>query len=87
LIILRRGNKIPMEEVTKYGTETDGMTIQRLSHLEIHTTTKPRHSCGCQQVLADRSLIKLSPERMCQCLTNTDVDALSQPLYLAQGPH
>jgi hypothetical protein len=36
-ILLRRGNKIPMEGVkeTKYGAETEGMTIQRLSHLGI----------------------------------------------------
>jgi hypothetical protein len=41
-----------------------------------------RHYCGCQEVLADRSLIRLSPERLCQSLTNTevDVDARSQPL-------
>jgi hypothetical protein len=32
LILLRRGNKIPMEGVT----ETEGMTIQRLPHLVIH---------------------------------------------------
>jgi hypothetical protein len=25
--------------------------------------------------LADKSLIQLSPERLCQCLTNTEVDA------------
>ena len=37
LILLMRGNKIPMEEVTetKYGAETEGMTIQSLPHLEI----------------------------------------------------
>jgi hypothetical protein len=37
-ILLRRGNKIPMEGVTetKCETETEGMTIQRLSHLGIH---------------------------------------------------
>jgi hypothetical protein len=38
------------------------------------------HFCGYQQVLADRSLIQLSSERLCQCLKNTEVDALSQPL-------
>jgi hypothetical protein len=27
LILLRRGNKIPMEGITKYGAETEGMTI------------------------------------------------------------
>jgi hypothetical protein len=35
---LRRENKISMEGVTetKFGAETEGMTIQRLSHLGIH---------------------------------------------------
>ena len=38
LVLLRRGNKIPMEGVTetKYEAETEGMTIQRLPHLGIH---------------------------------------------------
>jgi hypothetical protein len=38
LILLRRGNKIPMEGVTKTKceAETEGMTIQRLPHLGIH---------------------------------------------------
>jgi hypothetical protein len=38
LILLRRGNKIPMERVTetKCGAETESMTIQRLPHLGIH---------------------------------------------------
>jgi hypothetical protein len=38
-VVLRRGNKIPMEGVieAKCGVETEGMTIQRLPHLEIHT--------------------------------------------------
>jgi hypothetical protein len=37
-ILLRRGNKIPMEGVTatKFRVETEGMTIQRLPHLGIH---------------------------------------------------
>jgi hypothetical protein len=37
-ILLRRSNKIPMEGVTetKFGAETEGMTIQRLPHLGIH---------------------------------------------------
>jgi hypothetical protein len=34
-----------------------------------HADTKPRHYCGCQEVLADRNLIQLSPERLCQILT------------------
>jgi hypothetical protein len=37
-ILLRRGTKTPMEGVTetKLGTETEGMTIQKLLHLGIH---------------------------------------------------
>jgi hypothetical protein len=37
-VLLRRGNKTPMERVikTKCGAETEGMTIQRLPHLGIH---------------------------------------------------
>jgi hypothetical protein len=36
--LLRMGNKIPMERVTetKFRAETEGRTIQRLPHLEIH---------------------------------------------------
>jgi hypothetical protein len=38
-ILLRRGNKILMEEVTetKSRTETEGTTIQRLPHLGINS--------------------------------------------------
>jgi hypothetical protein len=38
LILLRRGNKIPMEGVTKtkLRAETEGMTMQRFPHLGIH---------------------------------------------------
>jgi hypothetical protein len=38
LILPRRGNKIPMERVTKAkcGAETEIMTSQRLSYLGIH---------------------------------------------------
>jgi hypothetical protein len=37
-VLLRRGNKIPMEGVTetKCEAKTEGMTIQRLPHLGIH---------------------------------------------------
>ena len=37
-ILLKRGNKIPIEGVTetKYGAETEGMIIQRLPYLGIH---------------------------------------------------
>jgi hypothetical protein len=38
LLLLRMGNKIPMEEVTeiKFGAETEGKTIQILPHPGIH---------------------------------------------------
>ena len=38
--LLRMGNKISMEGVTetKFGAETEGMTIQRLPYLGIHPT-------------------------------------------------
>jgi hypothetical protein len=38
LVLLRRGNKIPMEgdTETKCGAETERKTIQRLPHLGIH---------------------------------------------------
>ena len=36
-ILLRRANKIPVEGVTKCGAETEGMTIQILPHLWIHS--------------------------------------------------
>jgi hypothetical protein len=35
--LLRRGNKMPVEGVTKCEAETEGITIQRLTHLEIHS--------------------------------------------------
>jgi hypothetical protein len=38
LLLLRTGNKIPMEGVTetKFGAEAEERTIQRLPHLGIH---------------------------------------------------
>jgi hypothetical protein len=35
-ILFRRGNKIPMGGITKFGAETEGMTTERLPHLGIH---------------------------------------------------
>jgi hypothetical protein len=71
-VLLRRGKKIPMggDIETNHGAEIEGKAVQRLPHLGSipYTVTKPRHYCEYQQVLADRSL------------TNTEVDALSQPL-------
>jgi hypothetical protein len=59
-LILRIGNKIPMKGFTetKCGAATEGMTMQSLSHLEIHyIINHQRHCCACLQELADRNLI------------------------------
>jgi hypothetical protein len=40
-----------------------------------YTVTKCRYNCRCLEVHADRSLIYLSPERLCQSLTYTNTDA------------
>jgi hypothetical protein len=55
---------------------TDCPTWGSITHADI----KPRHYCRSQELLANRSLIQLSPERLCQSLTNTGADAHSQPL-------
>jgi hypothetical protein len=60
---------------TKCGAETEGKAIQRLPYLGINTIYCYYYQCGCQEVLADRSLIWLSPKRLCQRLTNAEVDA------------
>jgi hypothetical protein len=60
-IPLRSGDRIPIggDTETKCGAETEGKASKRLSHLGIipYTVTKSRHYCGCQHVLAGRSLI------------------------------
>jgi hypothetical protein len=58
--LLRMGNKIPVEGVTKtkFGAEPEVMTIQRLPHLGIHPINNQTQSLGrYQQEPADRSLI------------------------------
>jgi hypothetical protein len=83
-VLLRMGNKILMEAnmETRRGAETEGKVIQRLAHLGIHPiySHQTQTHCGWQKVLSDRSLIWLSPERLCQYLTSTKVDTLSQTL-------
>jgi hypothetical protein len=54
LLLLRMRNKIPMEGVAKFGAETKGRTIQRLSHPGIH----PLFNHQTQTVLH-------MPERFC----------------------
>ena len=71
LFLLRMGNKIPMEGVTeiKFGAEPEGMTNQRLI-LGIHSINNHQtQTLGrCQQEPTDRSLIYLSPARLCHGL-------------------
>ena len=73
---------------TKFGSETEGMTIQRLPHLGINPINNyrtqtlfqmPRRACLQEPHIA-------VSERLCQCLANTEVDAHSYPLDEAQGP-
>jgi hypothetical protein len=67
-VLFRKVNKTPtggnME--TKCRAETEGKAIQRLPYLGFipYTATKPGHYCGCWEVLADGSLIWLSPESL-----------------------
>jgi hypothetical protein len=68
-VLLKRGTKYSREEIQRKSVEQrlkekpsrDCPTWESL----LYTDTKPRHYCGCQEVLADRSLIKLSPSRLC----------------------
>jgi hypothetical protein len=92
--VLRRGNKIitrgNME--TKYQwKELQRQSVEQRLKEKLnrdcptwrsipYTVTKPGSYCGCQEVFAEGSLIWLSPERLCQSLTNTEADAHSQPL-------
>ena len=90
-ILLRMGNKIPMEGVTetKLGAERAGKDHTETAppwNPSHYTTTKPRHYCRCQQYFADRNLTELSPVRLCQCLENIEVDAHNHPLDRSQGP-
>jgi hypothetical protein len=56
LLLLRMGNKIPMEKITdtKFRAETEGKTIQRLPYLGIH----PIYNHQTQRLLH-------MPERFC----------------------
>jgi hypothetical protein len=62
LVLLRRGSQIPMGGVTETNSGAETIQKERPSRDcpnwgSIHTVNKPRHYCGCQQVLADRNLI------------------------------
>jgi hypothetical protein len=83
-VLFRRGNKILRGEIWRQSIE---QTQKERSSRDYptwgsipYTGTKPRYYCRCQAVHAYRNLIWLSPETLCQSLTNTEVDGLSQPL-------
>jgi hypothetical protein len=62
---LEGGSKYPCEEIQRQSLEQK-LKERPSSYCPTwgsipYTVTKPRHYCGCQQVLADRSLIWLSP--------------------------
>jgi hypothetical protein len=83
-VLLRRENKILTGGImeTKCGAETSGRPSRDCPTWGSiqYTVTKHRHYCGCEEVLADRSLIWLFPEKLCQSLTNTEAVAHSQLL-------
>ena len=89
-LLLRMGNKIPMEGVTetKFGAETKGWTIQGLPHLGFHpiishqTQTLMHMPASFSGKDPDIAIIV----RLCQCLANTEVDAHSHLLDGTQGP-
>jgi hypothetical protein len=80
--LLRMGNKIPMEGVTetKFGAESEGMTIQKLPHSGIH----PINYCQTQ------ILLHMSPRYFCgdpshKLLPNPDTIAYVTKIFLT-GP-
>jgi hypothetical protein len=59
-VLLRKGNKILTggNKETKCRVETEGKSEDCPTWGSIpYTANKSRHYCGCQEVLADRSLI------------------------------
>ena len=65
-----------VEQRQKERTHRDYPTWRSITNAD----TTARHYFGWQKLFTNSSLIQLSPERLCQILTNTDMDAHSQPL-------
>jgi hypothetical protein len=89
-VLPRRRNKILKEGnmETNCGAETEGKSSRDCLTWGStpYTVTKTIHYCGCQVMLGDRRLIWLSPEKLCQSLTNTEAGAHRRPLDLARAP-
>jgi hypothetical protein len=60
LVLIRRGNKIPMEGVieTKYEAETEEMTIQRLPYLRIYPIDNHQTQTSWLLMEANKSLLR-----------------------------
>jgi hypothetical protein len=56
LVLLRRGNKNSWEQYGDKVWSRDPRDCPTWESIP-YTVTKPRHYCGCQEVLADKSLI------------------------------
>ena len=81
---LEGGTKYSLEEIWRQSVE---QRLKEKSSRDCPTwgsipyiLAKPRHYWRHQEVLADRTLVWLSPERLCQSLTNIEADAHSQQL-------
>ena len=79
--LLRIGNKLPLEGFTetKFGAKMKGWTIQRLPHWGIDPINNHQ-----TQTLLHMHMVSLV--RLCQCLSNTEVDVHSHLLDGTQGP-
>jgi hypothetical protein len=83
-LLLRRGNKIPMEGVTetKFGAKTEGRTIQRLPYLGIH----PINNNQTQTLLhIPTKFCWQDPDlavRLCPCLANIETIILSEVTHI-----
>jgi hypothetical protein len=55
-VLLRRDNKIQRQSVEQRLKERSSRDCPTWEFI-LYTVTKPRHYCGCQEVLAERSLI------------------------------
>jgi hypothetical protein len=83
-VLLRKRNKILTEEIWRQSVqqrvnERPSRDFPTLG-CSPYTVAKPGCYYKCWEVLAEGILIWLSPEILCQSLTNTEVDACSQPL-------
>ena len=67
---------------TKCGPETEGKVILRLPDLGdlSHIQSPNSDAIVDDEVLADRILVWVSPERLCQSLTNKEAGGCDQPL-------